>query len=93
MTISANSRYASSQVVALDQDGQVVNVIVPGQQTAVTFSYVSHLITDNDRLDNLANQYYGDPTLWWKIADANSDLQQIDWSALAPGTIVRVPFS
>lgn len=91
--ISANSRYASSQVVAIDDDGQVVNVIVPGQQTAVTFSYISHLITANDRLDNLANQYYGDPTLWWKIAGANSDLQFIDWTTVTPGTVVRVPFS
>jgi nucleoid-associated protein YgaU len=25
----------------------------------------------SDRLDLLANQYYGDPSLWWVIAHAN----------------------
>jgi nucleoid-associated protein YgaU len=90
--IAANSRYATSQVVALDQDGQVVNVIVPGQQSAVTFTYVSHMLTALDRLDRLANQYYGDPTLWWQIANANPELSP-DWSAFTPGTIIRIPFS
>ena len=27
--------------------------------------------TYGDRLENLANQYYGDPSLWWIIAQAN----------------------
>tara|TARA_R110000851_G_scaffold330169_1_gene502717 strand:- start:326 stop:622 length:297 start_codon:yes stop_codon:yes gene_type:complete len=27
---------------------------------------------DGDRLDNLANQYYKDVTLWWIIARANN---------------------
>ena len=31
------------------------------------------VITQNgDRFDNLANQFYGDPTLWWFIARANN---------------------
>jgi len=27
-----------------------------------------------DRLDNLAYQFYGDPTLWWVLSVANPDL-------------------
>jgi hypothetical protein len=27
-----------------------------------------------DRLDNLAYQFYGDPTLWWILSTANPDL-------------------
>jgi hypothetical protein len=27
-----------------------------------------------DRLDNLAYQFYGDPTLWWILSIANPDL-------------------
>ena len=27
---------------------------------------------DGDRFDLLANQYYGDPTLWWIISIANT---------------------
>ena len=40
-----------------------------------------------DRLDNLANQFYGNPTLWWYIAQAN-DLFSIN---LEPNTSLRIP--
>jgi hypothetical protein len=94
MAISATSRYAASSVVTITstQTGQPVNVIVPSQQQAYTFSYISHMITDRDRMDLLANQYLGDPTAWWQIADANPDIA-LDWSNLVPGTIIRVPFT
>lgn len=88
--ISSASRYASSQVVALSQDGQVVNVIVLPQPQPVTISYVTHMLTDTDRLDKLANSYYGDPTQWWRIANANPELDP-DWTVLPAGTTIRVP--
>jgi len=35
----------------------------------------SYIITQyGDRLDNLAAQFYNDPTLWWFISSANPDL-------------------
>lgn len=89
--ITANSRYAANTVVSVNKDGQVVNVIVPSQPSATTFTYISHLLTDNDRLDNLANQYFGDPTQWWQISNANPEW--IDWTAVPPGTVIRIPFS
>jgi len=30
-----------------------------------------HAVVQGDRLDNLANQYLGDPTLFWRLCDAN----------------------
>lgn len=30
------------------------------------------IAADYDRLDTLANQFYGDPGLWWVIAEANN---------------------
>lgn len=90
--ISANSRYASDQIVSVDRDGQVINVIVLSQPVAQTISYVSHMVTDNDRLDNLANQYYGDPTQWWIIANANPQLNP-NFMKLTPGTVIRIPFT
>jgi hypothetical protein len=30
-----------------------------------------HTVNDRDRLDLLAFRYYGDPTRWWQISDAN----------------------
>ena len=49
-----------------------------------------HVIsTEGDRLDNLAFQFYGDPSLWWYIAKAN-DLNSINIPA---GTPLRIPAS
>src|SRR6266542_2938191 len=31
-----------------------------------------HAVQEKDRLDLLAYKYYGDPTRWWQIADANA---------------------
>jgi nucleoid-associated protein YgaU len=43
-----------------------------------------------DRYDLLANQYYGDSTLWWIISTANSLLPQN--SIFIPvGTQIRIP--
>jgi hypothetical protein len=32
---------------------------------------IEHTLTEGDRLDLLANHYYGDPQQWWRILDAN----------------------
>ena len=42
-----------------------------------------------DRLDLLANQFYGDPTLWWYIAKANGLKTMI----VPIGTSLRIPGS
>lgn len=41
------------------------------------------------RLDRLASEYYGDPTLWWVIASAN-ELGRGDWTVPA-GIQLRIP--
>lgn len=90
MTISANSRYANSTVVTVTQNGQDRNVIVPSAQRALSFNYISHLMSANDRIDSLAFQYYNDATRWWQIADANPEI--LDFSNVPIGTILRVPY-
>src|SRR5690242_1422136 len=32
-----------------------------------------HTVQSHDRLDLLALKYYGEPTRWWQISDANPD--------------------
>ena len=47
-----------------------------------------HVIsTEGDRLDNLAFQFYGDPSLWWYIAKANN----LSFMTLPIGTSLRIP--
>jgi hypothetical protein len=49
-----------------------------------------YIITqETDRLDLLANQFYGDSSLWWIIAIANN-LNDASLS-IEPGTQMRIP--
>ena len=48
-----------------------------------------YVITDErDRYDMLANQYYGDVSLWWVIAKANGIKGK---TVLKAGQIIRIP--
>lgn len=45
------------------------------------------VISDLDRLDNLAAVFYGDARLWWVLAAASD----IGWGMqVPPGTVIRV---
>lgn len=87
--ISASSRYADSTVATLVKDGQDVAVIVPSAQVSYSFTFIHHTVVAGERVETISNQYYADPTLWWRIADANPE--NLWWDDLAPGTIIRIP--
>ena len=42
---------------------------------------------DGDRCDNLANRFYGDPSLWWFIAKVN----HLTTNNIPAGTSLRIP--
>ena len=47
-----------------------------------------YVITQHgDRLDTLAHQFYGDPSLWWYIAKANN----LKYMTIPTGTSLRIP--
>jgi len=45
------------------------------------------IATEGDRCDNLANRFYGDPTLWWFIARTNN----LKSNNIPAGTSLRIP--
>lgn len=50
---------------------------------------ITHISTENDRLDSLAYRYYGDAMKWWIIARANN---LVNGSiAIKPGTKLSIP--
>ena len=49
------------------------------------------ITSDRDRLDLLANQFYGNVDYWWIIASANPGVVKRDSFILKPGLEVRVP--
>jgi hypothetical protein len=48
-----------------------------------------HTIVQGDRLDNLAGEYLGDPTLFWRLADANRAMRPQELTETA-GRVLRV---
>jgi hypothetical protein len=48
-----------------------------------------HTVVQGDRLDNLAAQYLGDPTLFWRLCDANRAMRPDDLTA-TPGSEIRI---
>ena len=49
-----------------------------------------HTVLQDERLDNLSNQYYNDPEQYWKICDANEVLQpdELTWES---GNKIQIP--
>ncbi len=87
--ISNKSRYSNSVLVTETVGGKDVVYITPSAPTAYTFRYVYYVVNGSDRIDDIANAYFSDPTQWYLIGDANPQI--MNWFNLTPGTIIRIP--
>lgn len=71
-------------------DGKQMYVTTRYPEIPRSFEDTYVYTTIGDRYDNLALQYYGDPSLWWIISIANSELSQ--YSLTPPiGAQIRIP--
>ena len=89
----ANSRYANLPTARyVTPDGRVVDYLArriitqPGRFTPLTL----HLLDEVQRVDLLAQRYYGDPEQYWRICDANRLFWPPDATA-APGGLLVIP--
>lgn len=48
-----------------------------------------HTVVQGDRLDNLAGEYLGDPTLFWRLADANRAMRPQELTETV-GRVLRI---
>lgn len=82
------SRYTNNETKKL-KDGRVVYTakIYPNIPKSDKDIYI--VTQGGDRLDTIANQFYGDSSLWWIIASANN-IHDATF-ALPDGTVLRVP--
>ena len=81
------SRYFGTEVTAIAQGDRLVGYIrrrfVPA---AGRFQLLQqHTVIQGERLDNITAQYLGDPTLFWRLCDANSAMRPGDLT----GTVGR----
>ncbi len=87
----ANSRYHNVAIATLDTADGPVNYVkrrfVPQPERFQRLQ--SHTVQQGERLDNIAAQYLGDPTLFWRLCDANRALKP--WVLTeAPGTAISI---
>jgi len=78
------SRINDGQGIGTWTSGQTIfNAVLTGNLEADTI-----VLTQGQRLDHLAGQYYGNSTYWWIIAAASG----IGWAMQCPtGTVIKIP--
>ncbi len=70
-----NSRYKDARRFVADEPGATPFKGTRPREIGAATGVLEHVIQEGDRLDLLARHYYSDPRLWWRIIDANPDLQ------------------
>jgi hypothetical protein len=89
-----NSRYQKlPEIVTIDSKGRVLRSKTLRPLPPVTDT-VRHVITSMDHLDNLAYEYYQQPTRWWHICDANPEFMSPQaLLGKEPIATARIPFT
>jgi hypothetical protein len=89
---TSNSRYYGLAIENLDlPNGTTIAYVsrrfVPAPERFQTLQ--QHTVTQGERLDNIASKYLGDPTLFWRICDANRAMRPEELTD-PPGRILRI---
>lgn len=88
--IFQDSRYEIADIERLQKNGQTRLTVIPQPTEAiVVVNYAYHRVVEGERIDVLADQYLGDPELWWIIAEANP--QRSFYETIPAGTLLRIP--
>jgi hypothetical protein len=88
-----SSRYVAIATAQLERPGLPAIVylrrrFLPPANTGATLA--EHLVTQNERLDNITARYLGDPELFWRLADANNAMDPNELTSEI-GRRLRVP--
>lgn len=87
--IYKRSRYARVTARTVGDLGpEPVVLLDPRPPSAPPASY-SHVPTEGERLDHLADRYFNDPTGFHRICDSSAHLDPFD--VVVPGRPVRIP--
>jgi hypothetical protein len=86
------SRYEQvPQAVYTRPDGREIQYVLLRMAPPAAQAAATHVVTEGDRLDLLANRYYGDPLQFWRICDANGALLPEDLTATVQARL-SIPF-
>ncbi len=95
-----NSRYFkinNATITVKDSDGKERMIVykrrrfIPSSEGTTTL--VEHTVIQGERLDNITALYLGDPTLFWRVCDANLILDPDELTAQSGSRIkINLPF-
>ena len=90
MSVFEGSRYEDADTeLVVGTDGKPREVLKFLPPLSFTFDYINYTVRQGDRIDVLGQRFYGDPELWWAIAQVNP--QWTFWDVLPAGLVLRVP--
>jgi hypothetical protein len=87
--IDRKSRYKTTPVLAVDDGRGGTHPLLDLRATPPATADLRVTPTDSDRLDHLAFRFYRDPTRFWRICDASSEVDPFD--VVAPGEPLPIP--
>ncbi len=97
--VDSTSRYYEIETATLsvsDVEGQKRQIaykrrrFIPSSEGNIVL--LEHTVVQQDRLDNIANTYLGDPTQFWRICDVNHVLQPWELTR-EPGLRIKIALS
>ena len=75
---SPTSRYYGIDVATIEDDEGRITIFVRRRFVPAPERFdllVEHVVTQNERLDNIVARYLGDPEQFWRVCDANGALR------------------
>jgi hypothetical protein len=85
-----DSRYAEGVVVrAIDARKSSYELCLFRQFPSGKSKFYFYTWTQKDRIDLIANEFLGDPSLWWIIMDYNPEI--VNPLDIPVGTSIRIP--
>lgn len=89
--INQTSRYYIQLIdyIAFAPEGDNYPVVFYEFDSPGKLTWYEHSYSEGERLDQIAEKYYKRPDLWWLIPEYNPVIE--DFTAIAPGTILRIP--
>ena len=88
--IFADSRYADGNFFrAFNSQKNQYDVVIFRESVNLTATYSYYTWVEGDRLDLIANEFFGDSNSWWKIMDFNPEI--IDPLEIPIGYQLRIP--
>ncbi|MGE5697833.1 MAG: hypothetical protein ACM4D3_22105 [Candidatus Sericytochromatia bacterium] len=87
-----NSRYRTDPAVAGPDAHGRITLAHEMRPLPVATGTFRHVLAAGDRVDQLADRYYGNPMAWWQICDANPEFLS-PWELFGQEPIVTFAFT